>query len=68
MVDGFMQSIPMGCPGQPEEVVVAVAFAGDDASFVTGVALRVARRLPRLSPAHRTLTPQDDAAMPVNEP
>lgn len=35
-------AVPMGRPGQPEEIAAAAAFlASDDASFITGVALPV---------------------------
>ncbi|KAA9164427.1 SDR family oxidoreductase [Amycolatopsis acidicola] len=38
----FLSAIPMGRPGQPEEIAhAALWLASDDASFVTGVALPV---------------------------
>jgi len=42
LMSGFMSSVPMQRPCQPEEIAAAAAFlASDDASFVTGVPLPV---------------------------
>jgi len=42
LMSGFMASVPMQRPCQPEEIAAAAAFlASDDASFVTGVPLPV---------------------------
>jgi meso-butanediol dehydrogenase/(S,S)-butanediol dehydrogenase/diacetyl reductase len=42
LLERFLQRIPMGRPGEPEDVADVIAFlASRDARFVTGVVLPV---------------------------
>jgi meso-butanediol dehydrogenase / (S,S)-butanediol dehydrogenase / diacetyl reductase len=42
LVEKFKERIPLGRPGEPDDIALAIAFlASDDARFVTGVNLPV---------------------------